>query len=69
MTKTYYVGCTDYFGTNTKPGDIANKELVPFLKKLKISERNIDEIMEMVIRIADEAWSNGSDSCEHEMND
>lgn len=68
MNKKYYIGCTNYVGDNL-PDEILNKELLPLLNKLKISEKNIDAIVKSVSKIADAAYRNGYECCECDHNE
>lgn len=68
MTKEYYIGSGDYFGENG-PNEKFNKEFVPFLKKLKIKEKDIDKIAKYVEEFYSIGYSNGADNENGALND
>jgi hypothetical protein len=59
--KEYYIGSGDYFGNN-KPNDKFNKEMVPYLKTLKLKEKDIDKIAKYVEFFYGLGYSNGVDN-------
>lgn len=59
--KEYYIGSGDYFGNNN-PNDKFNKEMVPYLKALKLKEKDIDKIAKYVEFFYDLGYSNGVDN-------
>ncbi len=63
----YYIGCTDYFGENQIPDEVFNNVMVPYLEKHGLKEKDIKEVAKMVCKIAEAAWSNGSDNAQSEM--
>ena len=54
VKKEYYIGSGDYFGNN-KPNEKFNKEMVPYLKTLKLKEKDIDIFYDL-------GYSNGVDN-------
>ena len=59
--KEYYIGSGDYFGNNN-PNDKFNKEMVPYLRTLKLKEKDIDKIAKYVEFFYDLGYSNGIDN-------
>lgn len=66
MIKNFF-GTSDFYGrNNTTP---KYKELVKKLKKLGLSDDNINDIMHDVSEIESEGYKNGMDNAEKEANE
>ena len=59
--KEYYIGSGDYFGKNG-PNDYFNKTFVPYLKRIGLSDKQINEVSKMTVEIYDIGYSNGYDN-------
>jgi hypothetical protein len=66
--KEYYIGSGNYWGEEG-PNEYFNKEVVPALKKMKMSEKDIDKIAKMFVEIYDIGYSNGSHNTECALNE
>lgn len=56
--KDYFIGGGDPFGDNC-PNEIFNKEFVPRLIELGISEKDMDDVVKMFVEIYDFGYDNG----------
>jgi len=59
MLNKYNLNCGNQFGENDEATRIFNDELIPFIKKLKIKDKDIEKIYKIVQDIAEEAYSMG----------
>ena len=66
--KTYYIGCTDFYGNNDV-GDFLNVEIANVCKKYKVSEKDFDKIAKAFTEACKKAYSNGGDNFECEANE
>lgn len=63
--KQYDIGSGDYYG-KCEANNTFNKELLPFLLKLNITDSDIDKISNIVSDIYTLAYEDGYDNAEHE---
>lgn len=67
--RKYYMGLSDYWGKDD-PGKIFEDKLLPLLNKLGIKkEKDIIKIFDIVTEIAEEAYDNGGNNRECEIDD
>lgn len=66
--KQYDIGSGDYYG-KCEANNKFNKELLPFLLKLNISDSDIYNIANLVSDIYDLAYDDGYDNAEHELKE
>ena len=66
--KEYYIGGGNYWGEDS-PNEYFNKTVVPALKKMGLSEKNIDKVAKMVVEIYDTGYSNGAHNTECALNE
>ena len=59
--KEYYIGVGDYFGEST-PNTYFNETFVPYLKRIGLTDKQIDEVAKMTTEIYDIGYSNGKDN-------
>lgn len=69
MNYKYYIGCSDYFGTNDAPNEIFNDKIVPYLKSCGLTDKQIKDVWKMTTELAEAAWQNGSNDAECSIND
>ncbi len=60
----YNLNCGDQFGENDEATRIFNDEFIPFIKKLKIKDKDIEKIYKIIRNIAEEAYSMGGNVSE-----
>lgn len=65
ISKQYKIGSGDYYG-KCEANNKFNKELLPYLSKLNITESDMDKIASLVSDIYDLAYEDGYDYAEHE---
>lgn len=68
INKQYKIGSGDYFGKCVANNKF-NKELLPYLLKLNIKEKDIDKIANIVSDIYSLAYDDGYDNAEHEADE
>ena len=66
--KNYYVGCSDYFGKNRVDGFL-NDNIASVCAKYKVSAKDFEKIANAFIEACENAYSNGADNRECEMNE
>ncbi len=59
MVKKYDLHCGDMFGKDDKATEILNNEFIPLIYRRGIrTEHDVDEVVEILSRIVEEACSN-----------
>ena len=64
----YNLYCGNQFGNNDDATRIFNDEFIPFVKKLKIKNKDIEKLYNIVKHIAEEAYMMGGNVREWECN-
>ncbi len=64
----YNLNCGDQFGKNDEATRIFNDEFIPFIKKLKIKDKDIEKIYKIIQNITEEAYFMGGNVREWECN-